>query len=178
MLKKIFRFIFMAIAVILGIGLFLPGTTRVEREIDIQTPTPMVFAQLNDLKNWENWSPWLKIDPQIEMAYAPQTEGVGAWYTWKSLNKGVGTGKVTILDVKTNELVHYKLLIDGWSEATSDLKCSVKDSLSTHVTWRFDGEHGMNPLSRWLGFVAFERFVAPDYEKGLMNLKVVCESKK
>ncbi len=48
------------------------------------------------------------------------------------------------------------------------------DGDQTQVTWGFESELGMNPMSRWMG-VMMDRWLGPDYERGLMNLKVLVE---
>ena len=45
--------------------LLQPGTFRVERSIVIAAPPEAVFVQVNDLHNWNAWSPWAKRDPNM-----------------------------------------------------------------------------------------------------------------
>jgi hypothetical protein len=80
MLKKILRYLFIAVAIFLSVGLLLPGKSHVERQITIVAPTTAVFGQVNELKNWVNWSPWHQLDPNAKWVYStPSTAGIGAW---------------------------------------------------------------------------------------------------
>jgi hypothetical protein len=45
----------------------------------------------------------------------------------------------------------------------------------SRVTWAFDTDLGMNPMARYMG-LAFERFIGPDYERGLAKLKQLAEA--
>ena len=177
MLGKILRGLLIIVVGFFGIGFLLPGTSHVERSIDIAAPAPVVYDQINELKNWTNWSPWAKLDPKVKWVYSePSSAGKGAYYTWVGNDK-VGEGKLTLLDVKPNELLRSRMEFKGQNDATADFKLTAKDSTSTKVLWSFDTDHGMSPLSRWFG-LAMNSFIGPDYEKGLANLKAVCETKK
>jgi hypothetical protein len=46
----------------------------------------VAFAQVNDLRNWEAWSPWAKLDPAAKQTYAGPTAGVGA--SFSSVHRG------------------------------------------------------------------------------------------
>ncbi|MBL7817441.1 MAG: SRPBCC family protein [Saprospiraceae bacterium] len=177
MLGKILRWLLIIVVGFLGIGLLLPGTSHVERQIDIASPAPLVYDQVNELKNWVNWSPWAKLDPNVKWVYSePSSAGLGAYYTWVGNDK-VGEGKLTIIDAKPTELLKTKMEFKGQGDAMADFKFTAKDSTATKVVWSFDSDHGMNPFARWFG-LAMNSFIGPDYEKGLANLKAHCESKK
>ena len=177
MLIKILRWILIIVVAFIAIGFLLPGTSHVERQININASTPVVYDQINELKNWENWSPWAKLDPNVKWTYSePTTSGTGAYYMWVGNDK-VGEGKLTILEAKPNEMLHCKMEFKGQGDAFSDFKLTAKDSTATKVVWSFDSDNGLNPIARWFG-LAMNSFIGPDYEKGLANLKAVSESKK
>jgi Polyketide cyclase / dehydrase and lipid transport len=178
MLKKVLRYLFIAIATFMGIGLLLPGKSHVERQIDIAAPSATIYAQINELKNWVNWSPWHKMDPNAKWMYsAPSTAGIGAWYTWEGDKKTVGSGKMTILDADSLKMMHCKMEFQGEADSFADFKLTAKDSTATSIVWTLDTDLGFNPMTRWFG-LAMNTFVGPDYEKGLANLKTVCEQEK
>ena len=176
MSSKILKGLLIAIGAFLGIGLLLPGTSKFERSIEIAATPSVIYDQINELKNWMNWSPWAKLDPNAKWTYSPQTSGVGANYSWVG-NSDVGEGKLTILEAKPNELTHCKMEFGKNGDAFADFKLSSKDSTSTKVVWVFTSDLGMSPIARWFG-LAMEGFVGKDYEAGLVNLKDVCEGKK
>lgn len=174
---KILKWIGILIAVIAIGGFFMPGTTHVERSIDINAPAANVFQQITEFKNWVNWSPWYKMDPNMSIKYSEPSSGIGASYTWASEKKELGKGKITLLDEKANEKVHLKLAYDGRSESFIDFKLMPKDSTATKVMWTMDMDNGLNPFSRWMGLM-MDTFLGPDFEKGLANMKAYCEMKK
>ena len=45
---------------------FQPDDYRLTRTAVIAAPPATVFAQVNDLRKWDDWSPWAKLDPEGE----------------------------------------------------------------------------------------------------------------
>ena len=64
--------------------------------------------QVNDLHNWEAWSPWLKPDPAATTAYEGPRAGTGAVFAWSG-NRSVGEGRMTITESRPHELVRFEL---------------------------------------------------------------------
>jgi len=175
MFIKILKYLGICLLAIVAIGFFLPGSVHFVRQIEINAPVTKVFNETNELKNWNDWSPWSKIDLNTKYTYSqPTTAGEGAYFTWKSDNKKVGNGKQTILSTKPNTQIHSRTDFEGMGTSTADFKFASKDSTHTTVSWSFDMDLGMNPMLRYLG-LKMENWVAPDYKRGLMNLKTVCE---
>src|SRR5256885_2151620 len=85
-----------------------PSAFRVQRTAKIVAPPARVFARVNDLHKWEDWSPWAKIDPACRVNYDGAAAGTGAIMSWAGNNK-VGEGRMTITDTKPDELVRIKL---------------------------------------------------------------------
>src|SRR5260370_855664 len=62
MLKKILIVVVVIIVVFLVIVALQPADFHVARSVAIAAPPEAVFPQVNELKKWEAWSPWMKID--------------------------------------------------------------------------------------------------------------------
>src|SRR6188768_836956 len=95
-LKKIGIVIVALLGLLLVISLFLPGTMHVERSVTINAPARVVFDQVNTVKNWEQWSPWLKMDSTMKRTYFGPASGTGAGYSWTS--KEMQSGTMTFTD--------------------------------------------------------------------------------
>src|SRR5205814_6779293 len=80
-----------------------PSSFRIERKTTIAAPPASVFAKVNDLHNWQAWSPWEKMDPDLKRTYGGPSAGNGATYAWVG-NKKVGEGRMTIIESRPNEL--------------------------------------------------------------------------
>ena len=63
---KIVVLVIIALSILVfGIGAFLSKDFRVERSIEIDAAPEIVFDEINSLKKWNAWSPWLARDPSI-----------------------------------------------------------------------------------------------------------------
>src|SRR6185369_11493360 len=107
-MKRILFIILVFIAAFLTVVAIQPDDFRVERSIVISAPPAVIFAQVNAQKNWVNWSPWEKMDPDMKKSLEGPEEGVGSVAKWSG-NGQVGKGSSTILESKPNEYIKFQL---------------------------------------------------------------------
>lgn len=172
MLKKIFSVLLVLIASFIVFVASRPSEFRVSRSVLIPAPTQQVFSKVNDLKEWENWSPWAKIDPACKTTYSGSASGVGAEFAWAGNNK-VGEGKMTIVDSKPSELVRIKLdFIKPFSASNmAEFNFKAVDQ-QTEVTWSMYGQNGF--LGKAISiFMNCDKMLGAEFEKGLNQLKQV-----
>ena len=144
-LKKILLVFAIIIVVLAIIGWMLPSTIHIERNMTMKASTASIFNQVNVLKNWENWSPWKAMDPEMKVTYNDIPSGNGASYSW--LGDKTGVGKITLAEVKENKSIVTLLNFEGEKNANSGFRFE-KDGDETIVTWYFDSEVGANPFMR------------------------------
>lgn len=161
------------IVVLLGIGLLLPSAAHVERSTVIAAKPAQVFGVVDGFAQFDQWSPWAKIDPNVKVERSGPDSGVGAKYRWAGNDK-VGSGTQEIVESVPDSKVRSKLEFTGFppSEASFLLKPQGE---GTQVTWTMDVGLGGSPVSRWFG-VFMDKMIGPDYEKGLAQLKTFVES--
>ncbi|MHC1707978.1 MAG: SRPBCC family protein [Bacteroidales bacterium] len=171
-LKTIGIVVLVIIALVVVISLFLPRKVHVERSLVINSNSVVVFDQVNTLKNWENWSPWHNMDTAMDVYYIGPQAGPGAIYHWSSKNPDVGTGKMTI-----TKSVKYDTITLDLDFTQNTAICTfyvIPDGENVKVIWGIDANMGRNPLKRYLGLF-MEKWIGPDFEKGLQNLKEYVE---
>jgi effector-binding domain-containing protein len=169
-MKTALKVVFALLIVFLLGGLLLPAKARVSREIEIARPASFIFQFFNGFKRYNEWSPYLAQDPQSKYSYTGPETGVGAKMSWDS--EKLGLGSQTVLSVKENAEVVTDLKFDGGGGKATYALESKGDS--TLMRWTFETDAGNNPLMRWMN-LALDKFVAPDYEQGLANLKARVE---
>ena len=136
-----------------------------------------VFAQVNELKKWEGWSPWAKKDPQAKSTYAGPAAGTGASMSWAGNNE-VGEGRMTIVDSVPNQLVRFKLEFFKPFAATNDAQFAFKtEGGKTTVTWTMTGQNNFIAKAMCLVF-DMDKMVGGDFEKGLAGIGSIVEAKK
>jgi uncharacterized protein YndB with AHSA1/START domain len=177
MLKKILLGIVGFIVVVLVVAALQPADFKITRTATIAAPPADVFAQVNELRKWEAWSPWAKLDPAMKVTYDGPPAGTGASYAWAG-NSQVGEGRMTITESRSPELVRMKLEFLKPFAAVNDTEFAFKpETNQTVVTWSMSGKN--NFVSKvFCLFMNMDKMVGKDFEKGLAQLKAVAETKK
>lgn len=166
MLKKILIGLVVLIVGIIAAALLKSPDFRVERSITIAAPPEAVFVWFNSHKKFNEFNPWLKMDPDAKVEYAGPEIGVGAISTWDG--KLTGKGKATITESKPNELIRLRM---DWLEpmegvSTVDYLFKTEGGKTT-VTWAMYGKNeGLMPKVISL-FMDCEAMCGPEFEKGL-----------
>jgi len=179
MLKRIaltlFLVITLAIVAVLSIAATRPATYHVERSLSMTAPPGAVFAVLDDMHRFHEWSPWQKLDPAMKITYSGPPTGAGASYRWVG-NKDVGEGRMTILTSTPPASLTQKLEFVKPFESTCAVRFTVApDGEGSRVTWAIDGDN--NYMSKVMCmFVSMDAMMGKDFESGLANLKQVAEA--
>lgn len=173
-IKKGLLFMLIAVVLLVAIGFLLPASVHIERSVVINAAPSVVFSHVNSLRRFNAWSPWAKIDPTTQYVFSGPESGIGAKMTWTSTHRQVGKGSQEIIESRADEFVKVALKFDemGSPFASYILR---PEGQATRVTWSFDEDFGYNILARYFGLI-FEKFIGPDYEAGLRNLKSMVEN--
>ncbi|HXF10925.1 MAG TPA: SRPBCC family protein [Desulfuromonadaceae bacterium] len=149
-----------------------PEEFKVTRTATIPAPPATVFAQVNDLRAWEAWSPWAKLDPNAKSTYEGPGSGVGSIMRWSGNNK-IGEGAMTIVDSQPDRLVRFKLEFLRPFKATNTAEfVFMPEGPGTRVTWSMFGCNNLG--SKIFGLLMdCEKIVGKDFDKGLAGLKSV-----
>lgn len=176
-MKQLFKglLILAALLVIfLVVGMMLPEKLRVERQITIHAPTAQVYPYVSDFRLFNQWSPWAKIDPDIQFRYEGAERGQGAIVHWRSGHARVGKGSQKIIEARPGEEVKSILAIDGMGKAYSGFRLLDKQG-ATQVIWSFEVGFGYNIPGRIMGLL-MEEELGTYYERGLNNLRQLVEA--
>lgn len=146
-----------------------PSAFAFERSRDIAAPPEVVFALVNDLHRWPDWSPWDKMDPQQTRTFEGAEMGKGAIFSWKG-NDQVGEGRMTITESRPNEFVGIALeFLKPW-EAKNDVSFRLAPADGgTKVVWTLAGTNDFMGKAFSM-FVDVEAMVGKDFEAGLASL--------
>ena len=174
-LKNLIIGLLVLVALLAGAAFLLPREVAVSRTITIAAPPQAVFPYVNDLKKFNEWSPWAKIDPKVTYKFEGPTSGKGQKVTWTSKHADVGTGSQQIVESLPNKRVRTALDFGdhGTAKASFDLEPAGS---GTKLTWSFSTDTGNNPLLRWMGLM-MDGWIGEKYEEGLRSLKALVEPK-
>jgi Polyketide cyclase / dehydrase and lipid transport len=152
-----------------------PTNFRIQRSAQINAPGDVVFSIINDLRQWGQWSPYDKRDPNMKKTFAGPSAGPGAIYSWNGNNQ-VGEGRLTILESKPGELVSMRLEFSRPFKANNHVDFRlVPTEGGTRVSWIMDGKN--NFMHKAMSVIMnMDKMVGTDFEQGLANLNTVAQA--
>jgi len=154
----------------------MADTYVVERDTSIDAAPQAVFDLIADLTQYDQWSPWSDLDPNMTVTHTGEPATVGSGYAWTGNRKvGAGSMKITELDEPGRVSVDLKFLKPFKAENTVDWLV-VPAGDGSKVTWRMTGERTF--MTKVMGFFGktMDKMVGPDFEKGLAKLKSAVEA--
>ena len=169
---------FYIVIAVIGILLIVvsqqPAEFKIVRSTTMAVPVSAIFPHVNNLRKWEAWSPWAKLDPNAKNSFEGGDEGVGAVMRWEG-NCKVGSGGMTIIESRLNEAVNFRLDFLKPMKATSYSDFSFKpEGNNTLVIWSMSGTN--NFMGKFMSlFMNCEKMVGGHFEKGLASIKAIVE---
>ena len=174
MFKKILLLLLALIGAFVIYVALQPDEYRVERTVTIVAPAGEVFGNVNNLRKWEAWSPWAKLDPDAKVAFEGPEAGEGATMTWDG-DDNVGAGKMAIVESEPDKAVDLAVTFTRPFEGgtNSDFSFTPKGD-ETDVTWTMHGTHTFMEKAFTVIFDGVG-MMGNDIDKGLSQLKSVSE---
>jgi uncharacterized protein YndB with AHSA1/START domain len=166
--------IILLLAIIFVVAALRPAAFCVARSTTIAAPPHVVFEHVNDLKKFQQWDPWSKMDPTTRHSYSGPVAGVGAAQSWTG--KKTGVGQMTITESRPGELVRMRLEFIKPFAATNTVDFTFRSEAGrTVATWSMSGVN--NFFFRLMGlFMSMEKICGPQFESGLADLKTLAEA--
>ena len=181
-MKTLKYFLYLILLVIIGGAIYFGlknGDYDVPSTTNINAPAAFLYEEVNNYKTWAEWGPWMDEDPNIQMTFAEQTQGIGASYSWKS--EAMGDGKLQTDSLDPNKALYQTITFFApWGESKSDIywKFSAKEDGSTDVTWGMKGTHSLIEKA-FMAFQSnsFESTIRAMHQKGLSKLDSLAQKK-
>ena len=174
-MRNVVRIILIVVALCLAFIQTRPDHFHVERSATINATGETVFAQINDFHQWPAWSPWGKLDPQMQTTFEGPASGEGAIYHWTG-NKDVGEGSMKITESTPSSMVTIDLeFIKPFQASNVTTFALAPEGAGTKVTWAMEGKNNFMFKAMSL-LMNMDKQVGGDFERGLTALKGVAES--
>ena len=150
---------------------------KIEKSIEINTNSALVFDYLRMTKNQDNFSVWNMTDPNMKKKYRGKDGTIGFMYSWDSTIKNVGAGEQEITGIEEGKSIDYAIRFFRPMQNAGKTKFQITSTgdESTAVTWNFDSPSKF-PMS--LFSPIFKIMLGKDLAKRLINLKRILESNK
>ena len=174
MMNKIASVVGLLVVLWFGYAWLQPDEFQVERSIQIAAPPEAVFALVDDLEAWSDWSPWEKLDPDMEKEYGRVTRGPGAQYSWRG-NDQVGEGSMEIVEsLPTRHIVIALDFVTPFEAHNTAEFLFEAEGDGTRVTWLTSGENTI-PLKLMSPVFDMDDMLGGQFEAGLEDLKRLAE---
>ena len=149
-------------------------TYTVERSTAIDAPPARVYDQIANFHNGTHWSPWEGVDPELKRTYSGAASGTGAAYNWSG-NRKAGQGRMEITQATEPSRVQIDLAFEKPWKARNDTQFVIApEGSGSRVTWTMTGKKSLATMVMGI-FKSMDKFLGPDFEKGLAQLKATAE---
>ena len=175
MFKKIAIVLVVIVAAFLAVAALQPADFRITRAASMAAPPETVFPHVNDMHQWQEWSPWAKIDPAAKVSFDGPPSGKGAGFAWDGSMK-LGAGRMTVIESQPSELIRFQLDFEKPMKGTNLAEFTFKpEGGQTVVTWSMSGKNGF--MGKAVGLIMnCDKMVGGQFEKGLATLKTLAEA--
>jgi hypothetical protein len=165
------------IVLFLIIGLFSKKSYSLTRDIKIDRPLQDVFYFLKHLRNQEQFSKWVMMDPNMKKEFRGTDGTIGFVYAWDG-NKQAGKGEQELKGIKEGERIDVEVRFIRPFEGIAQTPFTTKpiSSNETQVTWGMTSTMKY-PMNIMLLFMNMDNLLGKDLENSLLSLKKVLERK-
>ena len=169
---KAFKYIlFLLLILFIGLSIYVavqPNSFEVTKERTIDAPASLIYDQIIDFKNWEQWSPWQEKQPDSKIIYAEQTKGAGSSFSWEDEN---GTGSIRTLSETPNKSIEQEIQFDDFEPSSINWTFASESEGKTKVTWQIKSDQIPFMFKAYSAFSGgFESIFGPDFERGLEKI--------
>ena len=161
-------------AVITIIGLLIPSSVKISRGVIVNTDSSNVYKELSDVKNWNQWLPWITADSGAVVQTSAFTNASGAYFKWKGVKLN-SEGKLTVQSVKPDEILLLHEIKDmNTSEGGFRIR-SISNN-TTEVLWYMEYKLKWYPWERFFG-IFVDKMIGSAFEQGLEQFRSYTEQK-
>lgn len=175
MLKKSLLVLVALVLVLVAVIASRPSSYRVERSIEIAAEPALIYGIVSDFNRFNEWSPWGKRDPNLNVTVEGEPGSVGMSYAWNG-NSDVGSGRMTFTAVQANASLDVALeFVEPFASVAKTSFAMAPSADGTRFTWSMTGENNFVSKAFSL-FMDMDAMIGADFENGLAALKTVVEA--
>jgi hypothetical protein len=166
------------ILLVLVVALFSKKDYAIEQDETINQPSEKVFNYIRFLRNQDNYSKWVMMDPNARKDYVGTDGTVGFIASWDSDDKNVGKGEQEIKKIVDGKQMDLEIRFEKpfTSVAPAYIATDRVNDSTTRIRWGFSG-HMNYPMNAMLLFINIPEMLKKDLKISLSNLKNVLEKK-
>lgn len=173
-LFMVLGFLVAIVALLLIVAGFAEKDYAISRDILIHENRDNVFDYIRHLKNQDNYSKWVMVDPAMAKNFRGTDGSPGFVYAWEG-NSQAGKGEQEIKSIKENERIDIELRFERPFKgiANANMITHPAPDNSTQVRWTMTGR---NPYPMNLMHMLIKGTLVKDMDASLANLKNILEN--
>ncbi|MCZ8217764.1 MAG: SRPBCC family protein, partial [Cyclobacteriaceae bacterium] len=117
---------------------FMSPSAHMERSVVVKAPPAAVFQQIASFENFNKWSPWAKMDPEMKQVIEGPTVGVGAKLSWDGPEMGKGS-QLTV-EYEENKRVKNAMAFEGMDGKIFAEFVLEEVPEGTKIVWSYDSD--------------------------------------
>lgn len=175
-LFMIFGLLVGIVALLLIVAGFTEKDYIISRDILIHQNRDNVFDYIRHLKNQDNYSKWVMMDPAMAKKFSGTDGSPGFVYAWEG-NSQTGKGEQEIKSIDQNERIDIELRFERPFKGIASVNMITQPAPenSTQVIWTMSGR---NPYPLNLMHMLIKGTFVKDMDASLVNLKRILEYNK
>lgn len=162
------------IALLLIVALFTPKDYTVSVSETINKPKQDVVNYVTMLGNQQQYSEWVKADPNLHPEIIGTDGTVGAIQRWNSKDDNVGEGEQQITSLTADRMdvdLHFKRPFEGEAKAANIFKAVSENQTLMTAEFYEHAKFPMNLMSYFIG----KKMIEETQKKNLKNIKNILE---
>ncbi len=170
-MKALKYIILLLLILIIGFAIYVavqPSDYEVNRTRDMEAPAAMIFQNISDFKNWEEWSAWVENDPDLKITYPENTKGVGGNYSWEDKD---GVGTMRTIAMNPFEDIQQEMQFGDFEPSSIEWKFKSMDDGKTKVSWTMKSNNVPFMFKAFATMSGgYDNMIGPNFERGLEKL--------
>ena len=175
LLRGIFL-IFLIFGIMIICGYFMPANQSVERSIEIKAYPEDVFPLLNNLENYNQWSPLHVQITDSQIVYGGADEGIGQTMAWHGSEGTYPFGSQEIIESQPGEFVQVKASLSGREATVTHAILPLVNGEGVTVLIKSDIALGGFPYFERIRSKLRQNLIDSQFDQSLTRLKTVSES--
>lgn len=136
-MKVLKYLIFLFLITTIGFSIYIavqPNEFEISKTKTVKAPTPVIYNNIIDFKNWKNWwsATHLGLNPETKITLSQQTKGINGLYLWEAQD---GIGKIETLDALINTSILQKMQFTSKPNFNIKWQFKANDNGTTDVTY-------------------------------------------
>lgn len=153
-------------------SLFIKSSFEISESLVMNVSKEKIFKTVLDFKSWQDWSPWILHEKDVNLKYSDKVDEEGGNYSWNG--KKIGSGTMTHNAITKNEKIEQTVTFLKPYKSTSKVTWLFESQgKKTNVTWEMKGSM---PFLFKAMIGSLKDSISKDYKLGLILMNQLLDN--